>query len=651
MKSLFGRATAIVLFVAAVAVGISLAGGASVLHKSAAPARYTATPDGESDSVGLLESYWSDRVTYPTGHYNPAWLRRAAAQDERIESATPEGTYPSGQTVEASSLPQRNVVLNTTNAIPLGPAPERMTGCGGCFDYTRTAGRINAIVVDPTTTTNGSIVAYAASVGGGVWKTTNCCSGTTTWSVTTDDPLIATISIDTLAMDPNDHNIVYAGTGDLNYGSFSMGSQGILKTTDGGAHWTMLGASVFGPAYSEPAGQFPQYDAVGKVRVDPNNSNIVAAGTKKGLCFSYDGGTNWTGPCTTNSFTSMRQDITGLELSNMGGGVTRILAAVGVRGFATTVQYDLDQNGANGVYSATMPASGCPTFTLISRDDNGFVFGTQVTGSPYGTGAQMHAGSGTAYVSTSRTSTVGNQLGRIDIAVAPSQPERDLRAGPVDRSAEQLRRQRGCGNANGCQLGAWATTDGGATWIVHGRLGRRLAQGVRAPAQARRRRPPATIRRTGTTRASRSIRTTPTASSSTRSTSGSRRAPGRPGTTRLAATRGVSPKPVHVDQHALAFVPGSSSMLLAGNDGGVHGTLERGRRSAEHASADVVQHGHRLQHDRVLLRRHQRQLRHLGEPVGGRRRAGQRAECRHVLEESDHGSDIPSAQWQMRHRR
>jgi hypothetical protein len=29
---------------------------------------------------------------------------------------------------------------------------------------------------------------------------------------------------------------------------------------------------------------------------------------------------------------------------------------------------------------------------------------------------------------------------------------------------------------------------------------------------------------------------------------------------------------VHVDQHALAFVPGSSSILLAGSDGGVFGT-------------------------------------------------------------------------------
>ena len=42
----------------------------------------------------------------------------------------------------------------------------------------------------------------------------------------------------------------------------------------------------------------------------------------------------------------------------MGGGVTRILAAVGVRGFATTVQFDLGMNGANGIYSATIGSSG-----------------------------------------------------------------------------------------------------------------------------------------------------------------------------------------------------------------------------------------------------------------------------------------------------
>src|SRR4029077_1632900 len=135
----------------------------------------------------------------------------------------------------------------------LGPTPLQMTGCSGCFDYTKTEGRVNTIAVDPTTTTNGSIVAYLGSVGGGVWKTTNCCGGSTTWSATTDDPLLATISIDSITIDPNNHNTIYAGTGDLNFGSFAMGSQGILKSTNGGGSWVLLGANVFGPALGEPA--------------------------------------------------------------------------------------------------------------------------------------------------------------------------------------------------------------------------------------------------------------------------------------------------------------------------------------------------------------------------------------------------------------
>ena len=72
-----------------------------------------------------------------------------------------------------------------------------------------------------------------------------------------------------------------------------MGSQGIFKSTDGGSTWTVLGANVFGPDYTEPTTNYPQYDSVGKVRVDPNNSNNIVAGSKKGLWFSYDQGATW----------------------------------------------------------------------------------------------------------------------------------------------------------------------------------------------------------------------------------------------------------------------------------------------------------------------------------------------------------------------
>ena len=357
-----------------------------------APTRRARRRGGRSRGVLGRPSVLSD------GPLNPAWVRTAAAQDARVRRGVPTGRPRPFAARRGTAA----AALSTSGFTSLGPKPERMTGCGGCFDYTTTAGRINAIVIDPTTTTHGSIVAYAASVGGGVWKTTNCCSASTTWTVTTDDPLIATTASTRSRSTRTTTTRSTPAPATSTTAPSRWAARASSRSTDGGAHWTVLGADVFGPAYTEPAGQFPQYDAVGKVRVDPNNSDNVVAGTKKGLYFSYDGGANWTGPCTTNGFTTMRQDITGLELSNMGGGVTRILAAVGVRGFATTVQYDLGQNGANGIYSATMPASGCPSFTLHRAQRQRLRVRHAVTGSPYATGAPMNAGSGTAYVRLAR---------------------------------------------------------------------------------------------------------------------------------------------------------------------------------------------------------------------------------------------------------
>jgi hypothetical protein len=503
-------------------------------------------PETEAEDLERLELFWNDRLTYPTGRFDPRWLRAAAVQHARLPMGVPAGVP--GLLKSPSPLS-----LTGTGFIALGPQPERMTGCFQCYNYTTTEGRVNSIAVDPTTTVNGSIVAYLGSVGGGVWKTTNCCGASTTWNVVTDDPLISTTAIDSVTIDPSDHNTVYAGTGDLNYGSFSMGSQGILKSTDAGATWTVLGADVFGMPFPVPLGQFPQYNAVGKVRVDPNNSNKVAAGAKTGLYISYDGGVNWTGPCSTNGFNSQRQDITGLELTDMGGGVTRILAAVGVRGFATTVQFDLGNNGANGLYTATMGSNGCPSFTSIASNANGFVYGNAVSGSPYSTGANMNAGSGVMYASP----TTGDQLGRIDIAVAPSNP--NVIYAQVQSIAGN--NAGNCGGAPGCQLGVWASTNGGSSWsFMAGSQGPSLGdcgfdypqnwydQGLAVDPN----------------NPDRLFVDTYDVWFATRT-----------GTVWNDITCGYSggnPLPVHVDQHALTFLPRSSSILLIGNDGGTHGT-------------------------------------------------------------------------------
>src|SRR5437773_3575128 len=488
--------------------GVALAifaGKEAALRPAPEPDRYmpVAGARSQSEAAGLeqLEQYWHDRLTFPTGRFDPAWVRAAAAQHAQMTSGVPAGQHLKLDFANPNAL-------STTNFTALGPQPMRMTGCFSCFDYTKTEGRVNAIAVDPTTTTNGSIVAYSGAVGGGVWKTTNCCSDTTTWTAVTDDPLISTIAIDSVVIDPNNHNPIQAGSRDLNFGSFFMGSQGILKSTDAGATWTVLGADVLGMIYTEPPGQFPQYNAVGKVRVDPNNSSKVVAGTKQGLYFSYDGGANWTGPCFTNNFDTQRQDVTGLELSDVGGGDTRIVAAVGRRGFADPVPSALNLSDGNGLYGATMPSSGCPSFTSIASNANGFIFGTAVTGSAYSTGASMNAGSGSPFVNIS----TGNQLGRIDIAVAPSN------ADYIYAQVQSIvgNSNGGCGNSLAARLvrGLLLTAvQAGPSW----RVPKAVRSGIAKTS-------PAITHKTGTTREWLLIRTTPTACSSTRSRSGLQRA-------------------------------------------------------------------------------------------------------------------------------
>ena len=65
------------------------------------------------------------------------------------------------------------------------------------------SGRVNVIQVDPTATVDGSTVVFIGTDGGGVWKTTNCCTANTAWRVVTDFPEIDSMSISDLKIDQN----------------------------------------------------------------------------------------------------------------------------------------------------------------------------------------------------------------------------------------------------------------------------------------------------------------------------------------------------------------------------------------------------------------------------------------------------------------
>ncbi|MBF6613143.1 MAG: hypothetical protein IVW55_08450, partial [Chloroflexi bacterium] len=475
---------------------------------------------GDGPELQALEDYWNTRVTYPTGKFDGSWLLNAAAKDKTIQSAVPAGIVTYDKANSKSPL-----VLDPNSWTSLGPQPLQSNGCQGCYSYGHVSGRINDIVIDPVT----SNVAYIASVGGGIWKTTNCCTATTSWTPVLDDPAVSTVSIDSVTIDPSNHNIVYAGTGDLNYGSFSMGSTGVLKSTDAGATWVTKGADVFGPYYPGPAGTYPQYQAIGKVRVDPLNSNNIIAGTKTGVYFSYNGGDNWSGPCAPDAYPTQRQDITGLIVRG-NGSLTDLFVVVGTRGFSTTVQPNLAENGANGIYKTSMPASGCPAnWTLLTTPTNGWPAGT-------GSGIPVYQ-------------TGGNTLGRIDVAMAPGNPNYIY--------AQVQAIQTVNGQQRGGQLGLWRTTDGGTTWQKRSDqnalagCGMDYAQnwydqGLAVDPNN----PDALFMDTFDI---------------WKSTDG--------GTTLNDVTCGYNGgNTVHVDQHALFYVPGSSSSMLAGSDGGAYVT-------------------------------------------------------------------------------
>ncbi|MGH8171512.1 MAG: WD40/YVTN/BNR-like repeat-containing protein, partial [Rhodanobacteraceae bacterium] len=179
--------------------------------------------------------YWAIRLAYAGDPHNlrfePRWFLAAAEQEKKIAAGVPAGVKnyrkPAGTTLG----------LDPNAFTLLGPNP--LAGEG--FGAGNNAGRTNVVLSDPDDPT----IAYLGSDGGGVWKTTNCCTASTTWTVKTDFPEISSMAIGDLTVDPNNHNVLYAGTGDLRFGSFSFGAAGVLKSTDKGESWVVLGADVF----------------------------------------------------------------------------------------------------------------------------------------------------------------------------------------------------------------------------------------------------------------------------------------------------------------------------------------------------------------------------------------------------------------------
>jgi len=197
----------------------------------------------------------------------------------------------------------------------IGPAPI----VGNTSDGGIVSGRVTSIAPNPADPTGNSV--YIGTAGGGVWAGSNIHSNAPTWTPLTDnlaaqvnDPFV-TLSVGavTAVLDPASQiTTIYAGLGEANAESTFMtpgsgGSQfygtGIIKSSDGGQNWSLLGgngtSNIFYRSAISKIIALPPNPAI----VGPNNLGVVYAAVstakngvvgQEGIYISTDAGVTWT---------------------------------------------------------------------------------------------------------------------------------------------------------------------------------------------------------------------------------------------------------------------------------------------------------------------------------------------------------------------
>jgi len=132
-------------------------------------------------------------------------------------------------------------------------------------------GRVRSILIHPTI----SNTIWAASVSGGIWKTTD---GGISWYVL--DDFMTNMAVSTLVIDPTNPDILYAGTGE-SYSADALRGSGIFKTSNGGLTWEQLSAT-----------NNSFFRVVNRLAISHDGNTILAA-TWTGIRRSEDAGSSW----------------------------------------------------------------------------------------------------------------------------------------------------------------------------------------------------------------------------------------------------------------------------------------------------------------------------------------------------------------------
>lgn len=214
-------------------------------------------PDERNDEPGAALAYYAGKRE---GNDEPQRLyARAREQMTRMQPAT------HGQSIDTAGVI---------------PTKWKFLGPGNI------GGRTRVLVIDPDDAT----VMYAGAVSGGIFKTID---GGTRWEPIGDE--LANLTVNSLAMHPQDHRVLYAGTGEGYFREEIRGTglplrgNGIFVTRDAGATWQQLASTAN-----------EHFQWVNDLVISAHDPRRIYAATRTGVWRSSDEGATWSRVVSTN---------------------------------------------------------------------------------------------------------------------------------------------------------------------------------------------------------------------------------------------------------------------------------------------------------------------------------------------------------------
>ncbi len=233
---------------------------------------------------------------------------------------------------------------------PLGPAP-LASNAGTGQDYGWVSGRATAVAIDPADATGNTV--YLGGAHGGVWRSDNAGplslnAANVVWTPVLDYE--STLAVGAIAIQPSGNtdtskSVILVGTGEPNSSADSYYGLGILRSTDGGASWTLIPSDATGTHSFAGLG-------FSKIAFSTSNPQLVVAAAaaaaqgyalgleapgsvNRGIYYSQDGGASWRYAAIKDGSSTVSP-----------GSVTSVVYNASAAKFFAAVRY-------HGIYSST----------------------------------------------------------------------------------------------------------------------------------------------------------------------------------------------------------------------------------------------------------------------------------------------------------